>query len=240
MWAFLENIIKKIIFKLFLSNVKTEETTEIVRIINKSVGLSWAVMDNVMLFKNNFPVPYTVKSIKTTMYNDAGQNIGYMDFEGDILVPKKGSVERKIESRMSNITALFNMARFVLFDQVKIKAEGYTEIQIWRFVFKLPVNQIVKVNSKMVQFQSDEQIEEARKRRERESLIRAYKRQKQIERKQREKEEFLAQKEKQTTQSKPTVEVEDIIIEEEAILNENMSELPDTQTPEKEIKPTLD
>lgn len=214
MLKFLENIISKIIFKLFLSNVNFEETSEIKRIINKSMGLNWATMDNVMVFKNTFPVPYTIKSIKTTMYNDSGQNIGYMDFEGDILVPKNGEVERKIESRMSNITAIFNVARFVLFDQIKIKAEGYTEIKIWRFTFKLPVSMVVQVTSKMVQFQTDEQIEEAKKRREKESLIRAYKKQKEIERKQKEKEEYLAKKEKEAQERLKEKQVVSIEVEE--------------------------
>jgi hypothetical protein len=222
MLKFIENIISKIIFKLFLSKVNFEETSEIKRIINKSMGLNWATMDNVMVFKNTFPVPYTIKSIKTTMYNDSGQNIGYMDFEGDILVPKNGEVERKIESRMSNITAIFNVARFVLFDQIKIKAEGYSEIKIWRFTFKLPVSMVVQVTSKMIQFQTDEQIEEAKKRREKESLIRAYKKQKEIERKQREKEAYLAKKEKEAQERLKEKQVVSIEVEEK--IEEKISE----------------
>lgn len=238
MLKFIENIVKRIIFKLFLSNVKFEETSEIKKIINKSVGLNWAVMDNVMVFKNNFSVPYTIKSIKTTMYNDAGQNVGYMDFEGDILVPKNSSVEHKIESRMSNITALFNMARFVFFDQVKVKAEGFSEIQIWKFVFKLPVSQIVQINSKMIQFQSDEQREEGRKRREKETEIRAYKKQKQIERQQREKEEALLekkQKEAEAQLSKSAEKPKSDIVETTEIITETNT-VSVVQNPEVKVE----
>ncbi len=161
---FLVRIIKSLIYKIILRKVDFQESVEITKVISKGVGISWVLMDNIMLFKNKFPLPYAIKAINVTYYNESGQNIGFMDFEGEIKLKAFSSIEHTLESKMSNVTALFNVARFALFDHVKMDVRGYSIIKLLFMEFKIPVEDIIEMDKGRVQFATDDELEKRKKR----------------------------------------------------------------------------
>lgn len=147
---------------------------EIVRIVTRSIGLSWVDMENHVLVKNRYILPYRIEEIRLTYYNDAMQNVGYMHFTGPVTIGPFASRQIVMPSKMSNITALFNGVRMLLTDHIKTRTVGTTTIRLLGIRFELPVDDILIIEKSKIT--TPEIDEEERRQREEASRQRKLKR----------------------------------------------------------------
>lgn len=137
---------------------------EIVRIVTRSIGLTWVDMENHVRVRNRYILPYRLEEIRLTYYNDAMQNVGYLHFRGPVTIGPFASRMIVMPSKMSNITALFNGVRMLLTDHVKTRAVGTTSIRLLGIRFELPVDDILVIDKSKIT--TPEMDEEERQRRE--------------------------------------------------------------------------
>lgn len=145
--------------KLLIKQVDFSESNEIIKVVSKKVGLKWVDMDNHIQITNKFIVPYILEEVKLTYYNDAGQNIGYLHFNTPTKIEGKSQKMVVMPAKMSNITALFNMLRMMLTDDIKTRAVGKTVIRLFGMRFELPMDDIMQIDKEKV-VMSDETEEQ--------------------------------------------------------------------------------
>ena len=223
---FLIKKIKAFIYKIILNKVDFQESVEIEKVISKGVGISWVLMDNVMLFKNKFPLPYSIKSIDVTYFNENGQNIGFLKYDEPIKLGPFSSERLSVESKMSNVTALFNVARFALFDHVKMNIRGFSTIQLLWMEFRIPVEDVIEMDKGKVQFATDEELEKRKKIKEKRKNIRKQLKEKRIKKREELKEKRRTVKEKieqKKTAVNEEIKKEELPQKDEAALENKIS-----------------
>jgi len=155
-------LLQKLLNKLLIRMIDVNETNDVVKIVTKSIGLTWVDMENHIEVHNRFFIPYYLEEVKLTYYNDSNQNIGYLHFEGPVRI---GAFKRKVvkmPAKMSNITALFNGFRMLLVDHIKTRTVGTTRIRLFGMSFELPIDDIMIVDKDKI---VTEEIDEAEKQR---------------------------------------------------------------------------
>ncbi|MEZ5006867.1 MAG: cell envelope integrity protein TolA [Chitinophagales bacterium] len=157
--------------KLLIKHVDISESNEVVKVITKKIGITWIDMENHVSITNKFIVPYTLKEVKLTYYNDAGQNVGYLHFKGDEYIGPFAKKMVKMPAKMSNITALFNMVRLMVVDDIKTRTVGTSTIKLLGMHFELPIDDIMMVDKDKVQL--EEETEEQKQKRLEEKAKRA-------------------------------------------------------------------
>ncbi len=181
--------------RLLIKHVDIGDSNEVIKIVTKKIGITWINMENHIEVVNKFIIPYTLEEVKLTYYNDAGQNIGYLHFKEAVYIGPFAKKVVLMPSKMSNITALFNMVRLFVVDDIKTRTVGTTTIKLLGMRFELPIDDIMIVDKEKIVM--DEETEEEREKRlAARSLREKGKAKKRIEKKQRQEQklEMLAKK----------------------------------------------
>ena len=181
--------------KLLVKYVNISDSNEVVKVVTKKIGVTWINMENHVQITNKFIFPYKLEEVKLTYYNDAGQNVGYLHFKGPQYIGPFARKVVKMPAKMSNITALFNMVRLMVVDDIKTRTVGTTTIKLLGMYFELPIDDIMVIDKKLI-VMDEESEEEKQKRLAARSLREKERAQKRAESKERhqKKMEILAEK----------------------------------------------
>lgn len=174
--------------RLLIKYVDVGESNEVIKVVTKKIGITWIDMENHVAISNKFIIPYTLKEVKLTYYNDAGQNVGYLHYKGAEYIGPFARKIVKMPAKMSNITALFNMVRLMVVDDIKTRTVGTSTIQLLGIQFELPIDDIMLVDKDKVQMeeeteeQKQKRLEERTKRAEERAAKQAERKEKQTQR----------------------------------------------------------
>jgi hypothetical protein len=142
--------------KLLLKHVDVNESNVIVKVVTKKIGLTWIDMVNHVEVSNKFFIPYKLVEVKLTYYNDANQNVGYLHFNEPVKIAANSTKIVQMPAKMSNITALFNMVRLMITDDIKTRTVGTTTIQIFGMKFSLPIDTIMIIDRDKLVLEEEE------------------------------------------------------------------------------------
>jgi hypothetical protein len=142
--------------KLLIKYVDVNESNVIVKVVTKKIGLSWIDMVNHVEVSNQFFIPYKLVEVKLTYYNDAQQNVGYLHFNEPVKIGAHSKKIVQMPAKMSNITALFNMVRLMITDDIKTRTVGTTTIQILGIKFELPIDTIMVIDRDKLVLEEEE------------------------------------------------------------------------------------
>jgi hypothetical protein len=108
-------------------------------------------MENKTIIINNFWLPIRISAIKMEIYNK-DVTVGRVLYGGNEKIPAKKRKTISLEVRMSHITALFNMIRYLLVDTIPMNLRGKIYLRLLWMDFELPVEDVIQVPRKKIQF----------------------------------------------------------------------------------------
>ncbi len=161
--------------KLLIKYVDVNESNVIQKVVTKKIGLSWIEMVNNVEVTNKFFNPYHLVEVKLTYYNDANQNIGYLHYQEPVKISAYSTKTVQMPAKMSNITALFNMVRLMITDDIKTRTVGTTTIQIFGIKFEFPIDTIMVIDRDKLVLEEEEDRQKRlveREKREQERIAR--------------------------------------------------------------------
>lgn len=159
--------------KLLIKHVDISESNDVVKVVTKKFGITWIDMVNHVEITNKFFVPYKLMEVKLTYYNDANQNIGYLHFNEPTKIKAYSKKVVEMPAKMSNITAIFNMVRLMITDDIKTRTVGTSTIRILGINFEFPIDDIMVIDKDKVILEEEEDRKkrlEAKLKREEERL----------------------------------------------------------------------
>ena len=147
----LRQILQPIIQAYIEKNVVMKDTWELDEVQQKGVKLPYVLMENKTIIINNFWLPIRIRAIKMEIYNK-DVTVGRVLYDGNekILAKKRKTIS--LEVRMSHITALFNMIRYLLVDTIPMNLRGKIYLRLLWMDFELPVEDVIQVPRKKIQF----------------------------------------------------------------------------------------
>lgn len=147
----LKQILQPIIQAYIERNVVMKDTWELDEVQQKGVKLPYVLMENKTIIINNFWLPIRISAIKMEIYNK-DVTVGRVLYGGNEKIPAKNRKTISLEVRMSHITALFNMIRYLLVDTIPMNLRGKIYLRLLWMDFELPVEDVIQVPRKKIQF----------------------------------------------------------------------------------------
>lgn len=109
------------------------------RMQTRGVALPYVLLENHTLIHNHFLIPFRLLKIRLEIWNKQVM-VGRVLYDGELYMPPFGKRPLKMEVRLSHVTALFNLLRFVLTDKVQMDIRGDMMIRIFWMTFRIPVD----------------------------------------------------------------------------------------------------
>lgn len=147
----LKRILQPIIQAYIEKNVVMKDTWELDEVQQKGVKLPYVLMENKTIIINNFWLPIRISAIKMEIYNK-DVTVGRVLYNGNEKIAAKKRKTISLEVRMSHITALFNMIRYLLVDTIPMNLRGKIYLRLLWMDFELPVEDVIQVPRNKIQF----------------------------------------------------------------------------------------
>jgi hypothetical protein len=125
-------------------NVVLQETWELERMSTRGVALPYVLLENKSLIFNHFLLPISLLKVRLQIWNKQVM-VGRVIFDGPVKIPPGKQKTVVMEVRLSHITAIFNVLRFLLTDTILMEIKGQIEIKVLWMVFQIPVDEAMSV-----------------------------------------------------------------------------------------------
>lgn len=120
------------------------DSWELEQVTHKQVKLPYVLLENKSSISNKFWIPIRLVDIRMDIYNK-GQRVGKILYDDHIRVPSRSVVPITLEVRMSHITALFNLLRFVIVQNITMEVRGEVHIRLFRMDFFIPIHDHIDI-----------------------------------------------------------------------------------------------
>lgn len=120
------------------------DTWELEQVSHKQVKLPYVLLENKSSISNKFWIPIRLVDIRMDIYNK-GQRVGKILYDDHIRVPARSVMPITLEVRMSHITALFNLLRFVIVQNITMEVRGEVHIRLFRMDFFIPIHDHIDI-----------------------------------------------------------------------------------------------
>lgn len=124
--------------------VVVNETWELEQVEHKDVKLPYVVLENRSQIINQFFIPIHIEQIRLNIWNKQVM-VGRVLFEGPVKIKAKSKKTIPMEVRLSHITAIFNLLRYILTDKVPMELKGEITIKVLWMSFSIQVNDTIYV-----------------------------------------------------------------------------------------------
>lgn len=127
-----------------------QETWEVEKVATKSVKLPYVLLENKSLIINKFILPIRIQSVNLEIWNNKVM-------VGRVLLPESAKIKAFsqktvcMEVRLSHITAVFNMLRYLLTNVIVMEVKGTIEIRLLWMSFYLQVDDMMAIPRKKFQ-----------------------------------------------------------------------------------------
>jgi hypothetical protein len=201
------NYIKQKIHQYIIKKATAEKLVDIVEVRTKALNLTYVNLETDIKIVNNFFLPIKVLEIKVDIVNANDLKVGIMTYHE--MKEIKGNTEMifTTQSKMSNITAFFNLLSRLLTLKISIRSVGYAKIKVLWFVVDVPVDDTFEILPSQLKVVEELSEEEKQKLAEEKRIRKEIREQKRLEK--------LAYLEKKKTAYKQTSTTENIILKDE-------------------------
>lgn len=124
--------------------VVVSETWELEQVEHKDVKLPYVVLENRSQIINQFFIPIHIEQIRLNIWNKQVM-VGRVLFEGPVKIKSKSKRTIPMEVRLSHITAIFNLLRYILTDKIPMELKGEITIKVLWMSFSIQVNDIIYI-----------------------------------------------------------------------------------------------
>lgn len=124
--------------------VIVSETWELEQVEHKDVKLPYVVLENRSQIINHFFIPIHIEHIRLNIWNKQVM-VGRVLFEGPVKIKSKSKRTIPMEVRLSHITAIFNLIRYILTDKIPMELKGEIVIKVLWMYFSIQVNDIIYI-----------------------------------------------------------------------------------------------
>jgi hypothetical protein len=201
------NYIKQKIHQYIIKKATAEKLVDIVEVRTKALNLTYVNLETDIKIVNNFFLPIKVLEIKVDIVNANDLKVGIMTYHE--MKEIKGNTEMifTTQSKMSNITAFFNLLSRLLTLKISIRSVGYAKIKVLWFVVDVPVDDTFEILPSQLKVVEELSEEEKQKLAEEKRIRKEIREQKRLEK--------LAYLEKKKTAYKQNSSTENIILKDE-------------------------
>jgi hypothetical protein len=201
------NYIKQKIHQYIIKKATAEKLVDIVEVRTKALNLTYVNLETDIKIVNNFFLPIKVLEIKVDIVNANDLKVGIMTYHE--MKEIKGNTEMifTTQSKMSNITAFFNLLSRLLTLKISIRSVGYAKIKVLWFVVDVPVDDTFEILPSQLKVVEELSEEEKQKLAEEKRIRKEIREQKRLEK--------LAYLEKKKTAYKQISTTENIILKDE-------------------------
>jgi len=125
-------------------HVILQETWEMERMSTRGVALPYVLLENKSFIFNHFFLPISLLKIRLEIWNKSVM-VGRVLYDGPMEIAPKSKKTVVMEVRLSHITAVFNLFRFLLTDAILMEIKGQIEIKVLWMQFQIPVDDALSV-----------------------------------------------------------------------------------------------
>lgn len=184
---FIINKIKQYIVK----KASEQQLVDIIQIRTKTLNLTYVELETDIKITNTFFLPIKILEITTDVLNPSDYKVGKMHYKEERIIKGKSAEQFTTQTKMSNITAFFNVLQRLLAIPIKMRSIGIAKIKVLWFEVEIPVDDYFEIQPHQLKIIEDlseeEKLELAKKRTARKEKIKEQ---------QFEKQAYLAQKRK--------------------------------------------
>ncbi len=141
---FILDWMSKLLFPIVKSKFILKDTFELEAIEHKETRLPYVLLENRAIAINNSIFPIKLENIRLDIYNK-GQKIGKVVYDNGVSISPKSFEKITMEVRLSHITAIFQMFRFLIVDTVNMNIEGDIQIKLFGMTFFIPIKETVEI-----------------------------------------------------------------------------------------------
>jgi hypothetical protein len=181
--------IRKLILGYILRRATEKKMVDILQIRTKSINLTYVDLETDIKISNSFFLPVKILEIKTDLLNTAGMKVGLMHYNKIGKIKGKQDVVFTAHTKLSNITAFFNLISRFLTLNITMHSVGIARIKVLWFEVEIPVDDTfeiephqLKITEPLTSEQKAEIKEKQRIREEKYKLKKAERQQRRLER----------------------------------------------------------
>lgn len=123
---------------------RLQETWQLEKVQHKTVKLPYVLLENKSFLINKFWIPISLVDIRMDVFNKE-LKVGKVLYDNHIKVAPRSQQAITLEVRLSHITAMFNLLRFVLINTVTMEVKGEVHIRLFGMDFFIPVHDFIEI-----------------------------------------------------------------------------------------------
>lgn len=148
LWQKLSGWLKSLIMK----RLDADDMMETVSVTTEKVTLHSVRLNNEIILHNRLLVSYTLLRLRGNLYNEQQIKVGSIDLPEPVRVPGRGKVQMSVQTNLSHITALFNILRFWVNDNIPLQLDGAVWIKVLWWDFSLPLKKTIYIKRETVSY----------------------------------------------------------------------------------------
>lgn len=121
-----------------------QESWQLEKVQHKSIKLPYVLLENKSFLINKFWIPIRLVDIRLDVFNK-DLKVGKILYDNHIKVAPRSQQAITLEVRLSHITAMFNLLRFVLVKTITMEVKGEIHIRLFGMDFFLPVHDFIEI-----------------------------------------------------------------------------------------------
>ena len=137
--------LRKKIHQYIVKRATEAKLVDIVEVRTKTLGLTYVNLETDIKITNRFFLPIKILEIKTDIVNVNELKVGMMTYDNVQKIKANSEEVFTTHSKMSNITAFFNLLSKLLTLTITIRSVGYAKIKVLWFVVDVPVDDTFEI-----------------------------------------------------------------------------------------------
>lgn len=123
---------------------RLQDTWQLEKVQHKTIKLPYVLLENHSFLINTFWIPIRLVDIRLDVFNK-DLKVGKILYDNHIKVAPRSQQPITLEVRLSHITAMFNLLRFVLVNTITMEVKGEVHIRLFGMDFFLPVHDFIDI-----------------------------------------------------------------------------------------------
>lgn len=176
------NFFKNKIHQYIIKKATQEKLVDIVEVRTKTLSLTYVNLETDIKIINTFWLPIEILEINTDIVNTSELKVGMMVYKNRTKIKGNSELIFTTQSKMSNITAFFNLLSRLLTLTITIRSVGTAKIKVLWFVVNVPIDDTFEIMPNQLKIIEELTEEEKLKLEEEKKIRRQKKEQKKQER----------------------------------------------------------